>query len=116
MPIGSPLMCSRRGIFPTNKREICGIAFNRLLRMDVRSRDIIKQWRYSTMKNWNVNWETREMQIANEGENIIFSCEGCDVGVVHEFIGGYIFLTLRKDVNVPIDDEQFYKLTASGWN
>ena len=67
------------------------------------------------MRQWDVNWETREMIINCEGDNFIFSCVGCDVRIVHEFIGGYIFLSMRKDVNAPLDDELFYKMTASGW-
>ena len=82
---------------------------------DVASRLTVKQWRYSTMKNWNVNWETREMIISCEGDTVVFSIIGGDVRLVHEFIGGYIFLSMRKDVNAPLDDEMFYKLTG-GWN
>lgn len=44
-----------------------------------------------------------------------FICTEVDCKVVHEFIGGYIFLSTRaKDQNESLDEEMFYKLT-SGW-
>lgn len=44
-----------------------------------------------------------------------FICAEVDCKVVHEFIGGYIFLSTRaKDQNESLDEEMFYKLT-SGW-
>jgi len=99
------------------KQEIVGIGTNKISRYDVATRLNVQQWRYSSMKNWNVNWETREMIIScgDNGDNVIFSLVGGDVRLVHEFIGGYIFLSMRKDVNAAIDDEMFYKLTG-GWN
>eukprot|EP00111_Clytia_hemisphaerica_P000547 TCONS_00001615-protein len=97
------------------KQEIIGIGTKGIVRFDLNSRTVIKQWRYSTMKNWNVNWETREMIVTCEGETIIFSLLGGDIRLVHEYIGGYIFLSMRKDVNAALDVEMFYKLTG-GWN
>jgi len=97
------------------KQEIVGIGTKSIVRYDVNSRTIIKQWRYSTMKNWNVNWETREMIVTCEGDTVIFSLTTGDVRLVHEYIGGYIFLSMRKDVNAALDVEMFYKLTG-GWN
>lgn len=67
------------------------------------------------MKHWNVNWETREMIISCAGEDVMFSITGGDIKLVHEFIGGYIFLSMRKNVNQKLDDETFFKLTG-GWN
>lgn len=97
------------------KHEIVGIGTKSIVRFDLNSRTIIKQWRYSTMKNWNVNWETREMIVTCEGDTVVFSLIGGDIRLVHEYIGGYIFLSMRKDVNAPLDAEMFYKLTG-GWN
>jgi len=97
------------------KPELVGIGTNKVTCIDVGSRAVLKNWRYSTMKNWNVNWETKEMIISCEGETVTFSLVYGDVRLVHEFIGGYIFLSMRKDVNAPLDDEMFYKLTG-GWN
>ena len=82
--------------------------------MDPTSREILKEWRYSAMRSWNVNWETKEMIIQCEDETVVFSCCGFDVKIIHEFIGGYIFLSMRKDVNSPPEEELFFKLTG-GW-
>ena len=95
-------------------QEILGIAFNRIMRIDPTSREALKTWRYSVMKAWNVNWETREMVVQCEGETITFACTSADIKVIHEFIGGYIFMSMRKDVNQPSNEELFFKLTG-GW-
>lgn len=56
------------------------------------------------------------MMIQLEGENIIFSCLSSDCKVVHEFIGGYIFMSMRsKENNQTLNEEMFHKLTG-GWN
>lgn len=98
----------------SKKEEILGIAFNRIMRIDPTSREALKTWRYSVMKAWNVNWETREMVVQCEGETITFACTSADIKVIHEFIGGYIFMSMRKDVNQPSNEELFFKLTG-GW-
>lgn len=41
------------------KEELIGIAYNRLIRMDASTSDAIKTWRFSNMKQWNVNWEIK---------------------------------------------------------
>lgn len=97
------------------REEMLGIAFNRVMRLDLNSGDHIKTWRYNTMKAWNVNWETRHMMIQFEEENVVFSSLTADCKVVHEFIGGYIFLSMRtKDANQNLNEELFHKLTG-GW-
>ncbi|PRD26885.1 UNVERIFIED_CONTAM: Fit1 [Trichonephila clavipes] len=97
------------------KDELLGIAFNRLMRMDLSTGDHIKTWRYNTMKVWNVNWEVRQVRVQFEEENVAFSCLSADCKVVHEFIGGYIFLSMRsKDQNQTLNEELFHKLTG-GW-
>ena len=45
---------------------------------------------------WNVNWEVKLMMIQLDDENISFGVQSADCKVVHEFIGGYIFLSLRQ--------------------
>ncbi|GBM81656.1 Unc-112-related protein [Araneus ventricosus] len=95
--------------------ELLGIAFNRLMRMDLSTGDHIKTWRYNTMKVWNVNWEVRQVRVQFEEENVAFSCLSADCKVVHEFIGGYIFLSMRsKDQNQTLNEDLFHKLTG-GW-
>ncbi|CAB3379032.1 unc-112-related protein-like [Cloeon dipterum] len=97
------------------KEELLGVAFNRLMRMEMSSGDHLKTWRYNTMKAWNVNWEVKHMMVQFEEENIIFSCLSADCKVVHEFIGGYIFLSMRsKEANQSLNEELFHKLTG-GW-
>ena len=65
---------------------------------------------------WNVNWEIKCMMIQFQEENIMFSCQSADCKVVHEFIGGYIFMSMRsKDANQTLNEELFHKLTG-GWH
>lgn len=56
------------------------------------------------------------MMIQFEDEkNVVLSCLSADCKVVHEFIGGYIFLLMRnKDTNQTLNDDLFHKLTG-GW-
>lgn len=53
-------------------------------------------WRYSAMRSWNVNWESKQMKIDHEQDKIAFQCMSADLKIVHEFIGGNIWLSLRK--------------------
>lgn len=97
------------------KEELLGVAYNRLIKMDVSTGDSTKTWRYSTMTAWHVNWEVKEVLVQMEDENIQFSCHSADCKVVHEFIGGYIFLSMRSlDSNQTLNEEMFHKLTG-GW-
>ena len=46
---------------------------------------------------------------------IIFQCVSAECKVLHEFIGGYIFLSMRsKDSSQILNEELFHKLTG-GW-
>ncbi|KAM9355905.1 fermitin family homolog 2 isoform 1-T1 [Pholidichthys leucotaenia] len=98
------------------REELIGITYNRLIRMDAHTGDAIKTWRFSNMKQWNVNWEIKMVTVEFADEpSLSFTCAEVDCKVVHEFIGGYIFLSTRaKDQNESLDEEMFYKLT-SGW-
>uniref|UniRef100_A0A8D3D010 PH domain-containing protein n=1 Tax=Scophthalmus maximus TaxID=52904 RepID=A0A8D3D010_SCOMX len=98
------------------REELMGITYNRLIRMDASNGDAIKTWRFSNMKQWNVNWEIKMVTVEFADEpTLSFVCAEVDCKVVHEFIGGYIFLSTRaKDQNESLDEEMFYKLT-SGW-
>ena len=50
-----------------------------------------------------------------EDEELVFECLTADCKVVHEFIGGYIFLSMRSgDRNQTLNEELFHKLTG-GW-
>uniref|UniRef100_A0AAR2JJI0 PH domain-containing protein n=1 Tax=Pygocentrus nattereri TaxID=42514 RepID=A0AAR2JJI0_PYGNA len=96
------------------KDEILGISYNRLIRIDMSTRLPLTTWRFSNMKQWNVNWEIRQVTIEfDQNVSVAFSCQSCDCRVVHEYIGGYIFLSTRsKDQNETLDEELFRKLTG----
>ncbi|XP_038634977.1 fermitin family homolog 2 isoform X4 [Scyliorhinus canicula] len=100
----------------SKKDDLIGIAYNRLIRMDSSTGDAIKTWRFSNMKQWNVNWEIKMVTVEFADDvRLSFICGDVDCKVVHEFIGGYIFLSTRaKDQNESLDEDMFFKLT-SGW-
>ncbi|EJW86550.1 hypothetical protein WUBG_02538 [Wuchereria bancrofti] len=99
----------------SRKSELMGIAFNRIMRMNIDTGESLKTWRFSTMKKWHVNWEIRHLKIQFEDEDIEFKPLSADCKVAHEFIGGYIFLSLRnKEQNQTLNEELFHKLTG-GW-
>lgn len=104
----------------SRKEDLLGIAYNRLILMDLHSREIKKTWRYSAMRSWNVNWESKQLRIDHEEEKLLLTCLSADLKIVHEFIGGNIWLSLRNDKD-PLDITMFVKLTGgvtnnlSGW-
>lgn len=62
-----------------------------------------------------INREIKQMQVQFEDDYVQFQCLSADCKVVHEFIGGYIFLSMRsKDQNQTLNEELFHKLTG-GW-
>ena len=62
--------------------------------MDASTGDAIKTWRFSNMKQWDVNWEIKTVTVEFADEVCLsFICTEVDCKVVHEFIGGYIFLS-----------------------
>lgn len=64
----------------------------------------------------SVNWEIRHIKIQMDDEDVEFRPLSADCKVVHEFIGGYIYTSMRsKEQNQNLDDEKFHKLTG-GWN
>ncbi|XP_063294884.1 fermitin family homolog 3 [Pelobates fuscus] len=97
------------------KDEILGIASNRLIRIDLSVGDVVKTWMYSNMKQWNVNWDIRQVSIEfTENINVAFTCVSAPCKVVHEYIGGYIFMSTRgKDGGSKgLNEELFHKLTG----
>lgn len=99
----------------SKKDELLGIASNRIMRMDLTSGDHIKTWMYNTVKEWRINWEIKHMMIEFDKDKLVFACQSADCKVVHEFIGGYIFLSMRsKEANQSLNEELFHKLTG-GW-
>ncbi|XP_044300185.1 fermitin family homolog 1 [Varanus komodoensis] len=100
----------------SKKDDLLGISYNRLIRIDTATGDPITTWRFSNMKQWNVNWEIRQVAIEfDQNVSIAFACLSADCKVIHEYIGGYIFLSTRsKDQNETLDEDLFHKLTG-GW-
>lgn len=47
----------------SRKDEVLGIAPNRLIRIDLSVGDVVKTWRYNNMKQWNVNWDIRQVTL-----------------------------------------------------
>ena len=99
------------------KREILGIASGRLLRMSAEG-EVLRTWRFSAMKCWSVGWESRQLAVAFEGEEVVCACLAAEPKVLHEFIGGYVFLALRgvgdegaEDEGAGGDEALFMKLT-----
>ncbi|KAG8583950.1 hypothetical protein GDO81_008604 [Engystomops pustulosus] len=96
------------------KEELLGVSYNRLIRIDIATGDPVTTWRFSNLKQWNVNWEIQ--QVAMEFDPniaIAFTCQSASCKVIHEYIGGYIFLSTRsKDQNETLDEELFHKLTG----
>lgn len=82
---------------------------------DINNGSLLKSWRYNTLIDWNVNWEVKKMQINFNEEDIEFECLSADCKVIHEFIGGYIYLSMRNKDNDRLDEVEFLKLTG-GWN
>ena len=68
------------------------------------------------MKSWNVNWDINQFEILFDDEELVFICMNCDAKILHEFIGGYIYLSLRpkldnNNLSSNLNEEMFFKLT-----
>lgn len=98
----------------SKKDDILGVSYNRLIRIDVATGIPITTWRFANMKQWNVNWEIGQVAIEfDQNVSIAFTCLSADCKIVHEYIGGYIFLSTRaKDQNETLDEDLFHKLTG----
>lgn len=56
-------MISLRRFKGSRKDEVLGIAPNRLIRIDLSVGDVVKTWRYNNMKQWNVNWDIKQVSL-----------------------------------------------------
>ena len=97
------------------QQELLGIAYNRLILIDLHSMEHKKTWRYSAMRSWNVNWESKQLRIDHEEDKLVFQCLSADLKIVHEFIGGNIWLSLRSEKE-RLDVAMFVKLTGGVTN
>lgn len=92
------------------------MAPTQLLLLDASTGAILRSWRYSSLIDWNVNWEVKRMTVHFNEETIEFACLSADCKVIHEFIGGYICLSMRsKENDGRLSEEDFLKLTG-GWH
>uniref|UniRef100_A0A2K5PEZ2 FERM domain containing kindlin 1 n=1 Tax=Cebus imitator TaxID=2715852 RepID=A0A2K5PEZ2_CEBIM len=98
----------------SKKDEILGVSYNRLIKIDAATGIPMTTWRFTNIKQWNVNWETRQVVIEfDQNVSTAFTCLSADCKIVHEYIGGYIFLSTRsKDQNETLDEDLFHKLTG----
>ncbi|KAF8386789.1 unc-112, partial [Pristionchus pacificus] len=97
------------------KPELIGVATNRIVKINPDNGETLKTWRFAQMKKWHVNWEIRHLKVQFEDEDLEFKPLSADCKVVHEFIGGYIFMSMRnKEQSQTLDEEMFQKLTG-GW-
>lgn len=46
----------------SKKDDILGVSYNRLIRMDAVTGIPVTTWRFANMKQWNVNWEIRQVR------------------------------------------------------
>ncbi|KAJ7996627.1 hypothetical protein DPEC_G00239010 [Dallia pectoralis] len=96
------------------RNQVLGITNNRLVCVDLGTGDVVKTWRYNTMRQWNVNWDIQQMAIEFNGNvNIAFRCVTATCKIVHEYIGGYIFMATRsRELTAGLNLELFFKLTG----
>jgi kindlin 2 len=94
-------------------QELIGVASNRLIRMDLSTGHTVTTWRFSSMKTWRVNWEVLHLIVCFDDEEVSFQSLSADCKIVHEFIGGYIFLSMRSgEKNQSLNEDMFHKLTG----
>uniref|UniRef100_A0A8C8I6S0 PH domain-containing protein n=1 Tax=Oncorhynchus tshawytscha TaxID=74940 RepID=A0A8C8I6S0_ONCTS len=107
----------------SRKDEVLGITPNRLIRIDLGVGEVVKTWRYNNMRqpvNQTIKmftfFCTQSPLVAIEFDgnvNIAFSCVTADCKIVHEFIGGYIFMSTRsREQSDTLNEELFHKLTG----
>jgi hypothetical protein len=90
-----------------------GVTSTRLLRLNAESGALVKEWPWSSMREWHVNWEVGQFEVIFDGETLVFACvKRSDAKILHEFIGGYIYLSLRsKSEPSSLSSHTFFKLT-----
>ncbi|KAH8380121.1 hypothetical protein KR009_009094 [Drosophila setifemur] len=96
------------------KKELLGMTHDRIMRMDLGSGDHIMSWRYSKMKAWQIHRERNLIMLQLEDKNVVFSCQSANCDVVHEFIGGYIFMSMRSKSNNQTQNEELFKKLVGG--
>ena len=96
-------------------QELLGVSPERLSRLSLQTGDAVRTWRLSAMKSWSVNWQFKQFRVEFDDEQLAFECLTADCKVVHEFIGGYIFMAMRSaDRTHALNQQLFHRLTG-GW-
>jgi kindlin 2 len=95
-------------------KELIGVTREKLMRLSPQG-ELIKCWFYNKMKSWSVNWDVNQFEIIFDEDFLIFVCICFDAKILHEYLGGYIFLSIRSE-NMKVNnssgsDDMFYRLT-----
>lgn len=110
------------------------MASDRLMRLDLSTGRVTRTWPYRHIRSWTVNWDLKQVLVSCEPDTassqtvgksgpsspsssteLVFQCFTADCKVVHEYIGGYIFLSMRSpDRSQNLNEELFHRLTG-GW-
>ena len=65
------------------------------------------------MRSWTVNWETAHVLMEFDEGKVAFQPLSATCKIIHEFIGGYVFLNLRTpEKSQDLNEDFFYKLTG----
>ncbi|XP_074786278.1 fermitin family homolog 3-like isoform X2 [Athene noctua] len=92
--------------------EVLGVGPSRLLRLDPGTSSVTRTWRYSALRQWNINWDTQQVTLELEGEvTLALWVLSAPCQVLHEFLGGYLCLGGRQP-GQPLDLNLFHKLTG----
>lgn len=99
----------------SDREEILGIARDRLIRIDARNGRETDIWPLSKLKTWRVNWDKKQVLLEFQDSLVSITPLSASCKIPHEFIGGYVFLSMRNINSSQIDERLFYKLTR-GWD
>ncbi|CAM9116447.1 unnamed protein product [Bubo scandiacus] len=92
--------------------EVLGVGPSRLLRLDPGTGSVTRTWRYSALRQWNINWDTQQVTLELEGEvTLALWVLSAPCQALHEFLGGYLCLGGRQP-GQPLDLNLFHKLTG----
>lgn len=97
----------------SKREELFGVDSNRLTRVDINSGDTLHTWTYADMKSWHVNWEVENFILTLKQAKIALHPISANCKIVHEFVGGYVFLSMRTpEKNQQLNEAFFHKLTG----
>uniref|UniRef100_A0A663FIF9 FERM domain containing kindlin 3 n=1 Tax=Aquila chrysaetos chrysaetos TaxID=223781 RepID=A0A663FIF9_AQUCH len=112
LPAGRRNPGVRRRFKGSRRDEVLGVGPSRLLRLDPGTGSVTRAWRYSALRQWNVNWDTQQVTLELEGEVTLALCVlSAPCQALHEFLGGYLCLGGRQP-GQPLDLRLFHKLTG----